>query len=390
MPQPYIPEAPRFQVLSRSSCWAASRTSIRFRVIAPPPIEEVLDDFFAAIAEMGGPAPTEPISSEDLATVAEAVAPLRLPPGLVATWRRFQTGESTVLTWMPMQRALHGLEMWREEFAGPMPPARGVLFPLAYESHEFLLVELATSATPGGALFRWAYDGGPAQPVFPDLETAFACAAEGWRRGLLGSLEVAARNEWNRLSETYSEATGYREHLAPFEAIDLARPLSWPPVWQKASGVDPAAAEPRGSTATIRALRDGQAQSGTIVGRIAGLSGTGAGSRAVVADGTGELVVWCPAASDPFTAVVNGQHVELDVTFTSGDEKRSSREFDALAASIGTCAMAGDLAAAQAYAQELASFIDPAATDAVATAARPLGEEARRGQTKLRDGYDAT
>lgn len=348
---------------------------------APLPIEEVLDDFFAAVAEAGSPPPDKPISAEDLAAVAEEVAPLRLPPSIVATWRRFQTGESTVLTWMPMQRALHGLEMWREEFAG-------VLFPLAYESHEFLLVELATSTTPGGTLFRWAYDAAPAQPVFPDLETAFACAAEGWRRGLLGSWEVAARDEWSRLSETYSEATGYPEHLAPFEAIDLARPLSWPPVWQEASGIDPAAAEPRGSTTTVRALRDRQARSGTIVGRIAGLAGTGAGSRVVVDDGTGELVVWCPAASDPFTAVVNGQLVELDVTLTSGDEKRSSREFDALAAGIGTSATAGDLAAAQAYALELASFIDPAATDAIATAARPLGEETRWGQTKLRDGHD--
>jgi hypothetical protein len=357
-------------------------------VTAPPPIEEVLDDFFAAVAEAGGPVPEEPISAEDLATVAEAVAPLGLPPGLVATWRRFQTGESTVLTWMPMQRAVHGLEMWREESA-PMPTGRGVLFPLAYESHEFLLVELATSATPGGALFRWAYDGGPAHPVFADLETALACAAEGWRRGLLGSWEAVAQEGWRRLSETYSPATGYPEHLAPFEAIDLARPLSWPSVWQEASGVDPAAAEPRGSATSVRALRDGQARSGTIVGRIAGLSGTGAGSRVVVDDGTGELVVWCPAASDPFTAVVNGQHVELDVLLALGDEKRSSREFDALAADISTSAIAGDLAAAQAYAQELASFIDPAATDALATAARPLSEEARWGQTKLRDGHDA-
>jgi hypothetical protein len=64
------------------------------------PIEDVLDDFFAAIAEQGKPAPEEPISAEDLATVAEAVAPLLLPPSLVATWRRFQSGDSTVLTWM--------------------------------------------------------------------------------------------------------------------------------------------------------------------------------------------------------------------------------------------------------------------------------------------------
>ena len=356
---------------------------MRLRVNARLAIEDVLDDFFAAIAEQGKPAPEEPISAEDLATVAEAVAPLQLPASLVATWRRFQTGDSTVLTWMPMLPALRGLELWRQEF--PVP----VLFPLAYESQEFLLVELGTSATAGGALFRWAYDGGPAHPVFPDLETAFACAAEGWRRGVLSTWESPAQADWTQLSATYSQAADYPEHLAPFEAIDLAKPLSWPRIWQEASGIDPAAAEPRGSTTTIRALRDGQAGSGTIVGRIAGLSGTAAGSRAVIDDGTGELVVWCPAATDPFGSVVSGQHVELDVVLTSGNEKRSSREFDALATGISTNAVAGDLAAAQAYALELGSFLDPAAADALATAARPLSEATRWGQTKLRDGYGA-
>lgn len=286
------------------------------------PIEAALDDFFAAIAEQGKPAPEEPISAEDLVTVAEAVAPLLLPPSLVATWRRFQSGDSTVLTWMPMQPALLGLEMWRQDF-----PA-SVLFPLAYESQEFLFVELATSTTLGGALFRWAYDGGPAHPVFPDLETAFACAAEGWRRGVLSTWESPAQDAWTRLSATYSQAADYPEHLAPFEAIDLAKPLSWPTVWQEASGIDPAGAEPRGSTTTIRALPEAQAGSATIAGRIAGLSGTAAGSRAVIDDGTDELVVWCPAASDPFGAVVSGQHVELDVVVTSGDENHSSREFE--------------------------------------------------------------
>ena len=347
------------------------------------PIEEALDDFFAAIAEQGKPLPEEPISAEDLVTVAKAVAPLLLPSSLIATWQRFQSGDSTVLTWMPMLPALRGLELWRQDF-----PA-SVLFPLAYESQEFLLVELTTSTTPGGALFRWGYDASPAQPVFPDLETAFACAAEGWRRGVLSTWESPTQDAWTRLRATYSQAADYPEHLAPFEEIDLARPLSWPRVWQEASGIDPAAAEPRGSTTTIRALRDGQAGSGTIAGRIAGLSGTAAGSRAVVDDGTGELVVWCPAAINPFGAVVSGQHVELDVVVTSGDEKHSRREFDALAAGISTSAMAGDLAAAQAYAVELGSFLDPAAADALATAARPLGEATRWGQTKLRDGYDA-
>ena len=77
------------------------------------------------------------------------------------------------------------------------------------------------------------------------------------------------------------------------------------------------------------------------------------------------------------------------MVLASGDEKRSSREFDALATGIGTSAIAGDLAAAQAYALELGSFLDPAAADALATAARRLSEATRWGQTKLRDGYDA-
>jgi len=65
------------------------------------------------------------------------------------------------------------------------------------------------------------------------------------------------------------------------------------------------------------------------------------------------------------------------VQLTSGDEKRSSREFDVLAADIGAKAMAGDLAAAQTHALELASFLEPAGADAIAAAARPVGELTR-------------
>ena len=50
--------------------------------------------------------------------------------------------------------------------------------------------------------------------------------------------------------------------------------------------------------------------------------------------------------------------------------------------------MAGDLAGAQAYALELASFLEPGATDALATAARTLGDVTRWGrQTTVRGGY---
>ena len=263
-----------------------------------------------------------------------------------------------------------------------------VLFPLAYESQEFLLVELATSTTPGGALFRWGYDGGPAQPVFPDLETAFACAAEGWRRGVLSTWESPTQDAWTRLSATYSQAADYPEHLAPFEAIDLARPLSWPRVWQEASGIDPALAEPRGSTTTIQALREGRRErDDRRQDRRPFRNRSRIACRRRRRHRRARRVVSLRDQS------VRGRR--LRPTRRAGRRghvrrrEASSREFDALAAGISTSAIAGDLAAAQAYALELGSFLDPAAADALATAARPLGEATRWGQTKLRDGYDA-
>src|SRR6478735_4240810 len=103
------------------------------------------------------------LRQEDLAAlddIAAAVAPLRLPAEVEQFWRLLD-GYSSSLTCFPHPHATRpdfALECWRQHQQQPgMTP--DLLFPVGYESHAFLLVELDGPHGGGGACFTWAYDG---------------------------------------------------------------------------------------------------------------------------------------------------------------------------------------------------------------------------------------
>jgi hypothetical protein len=50
-------------------------------------IEGAIELFLAAQERHGIPAPSDPASDDDLAAIAAAVAPMRLPAELVALWK---------------------------------------------------------------------------------------------------------------------------------------------------------------------------------------------------------------------------------------------------------------------------------------------------------------
>ena len=94
------------------------------------------------------------------------------------------------------------------------------------------------------------------------------------------------------------------------------RILRWLPRWLEIDGLDPRTAIPRGATTTIaelRALGPGWTETATIDGTITGLVGTVEGTRALLDDGTGTLVVFIRATVDTFRLGTNGSRVELDL-----------------------------------------------------------------------------
>ena len=335
-------------------------------------IDDAIERLLAALARAGVPPPTDPLTDADLATVTDVLRPFRIPSDLVATWRRFQSGPGTTIEWTSWQPAVDGLrarEMDRDiEVEWP-----ACLFALGTENMTRTFIELDPPDGPSGrgAVWTGAYDDEELTPVAPSLAEALLTAAEAWDRGIL-RWEAPYATLGERVEEWRSLiAERYPELPAP---ASVWRPLTWPAHWQAASGIDPAAAIPRGPTTTIAALRQrmpsGGQETATVQGRIAGLAGTAEASLITLDDGTARLEVWVPREADRFGAVAMRNHVELDVETTADRSRR--RDIDAEHAAVSAAAMGGDMPAAQAIGLRLAAMLAPESAEAVAIAARPL------------------
>jgi len=335
-------------------------------------IDDAIDRLLAALARAGVPPPADAITDADLATVTEALRPFHVPPDLVATWRRFQSGPGTTIewtSWQPAVDALRARDMDREiEVDWP-----ACLFALGTEGMTRTFIELDPPDGPPrrGAVWIGAYDDDELVPIAPSLAEALVAAAEAWDRGIL---------RWEAPYATMGERSelwrGLLHELFPDlpAPVSVWRPLTWPAHWQVASGIDSAAAVTRGRTTTIAALRERMSTAGpeaaTVQGQIVGLAGTSQASLITLDDGTARLEIWVPREADRFGAVAMRNRVELDVETTAGRSRR--REIDAQHAAASAAAMGGDVAAAQAIGSRLAAMLAPASAEAVAIAARPL------------------
>jgi hypothetical protein len=340
-----------------------------------PTIDAAIDRYLEAARRAGAPGPDGPATERDLDAIRTAIAPLSLPGDVIAMWQRLQAPPA-----MPYPRwtdARTALDIWRENGAGPggLP-----IFPIAYESHGFLSAGLVGDGS-GSAIWRWAFDAEPAKLRHRSLAVAFDAAADALERGVFEwqnahrYLEVVDYDAWEAIVRARNEEAALDGVTDPgVDTVDLQSPLSWPAAWQQAAGVDVQAAAPRGASTTIDEYHRARSTPATIVGTIVGLAGTAEGSRVTVEDGTGRLVVWCAAATDPYFVVRIRNVVEIDLLSPPGSGAGGSEAAIArLQAEIQGAVIRGDMAAAQAAALPLADFIAPGSSDAVALAVRPGG-----------------
>lgn len=340
--------------------------------MAVPLIDDAIERLLAALARAGVPPPTDPISEADLATVAAALRPFRLPPDLVATWRRFQSGPGTTIEWTSWQPAIDALRVrdMDREIAADWPAC---LFALGTEGMTKTFVELDVPEMPtvAGAVWVGSYDDDELAPIAPSLAEALIVAAEAWNRGIL-----RWESRYASLGERVKAWRSLVRELHPDLPAPVSRwqPLTWPAQWQAASGIDPAAGIPRGPTTTIAALRQrlpsGGPQTATVEGRVVGLAGSAQAALITLDDGTAQLEVWVPREADRSGAVRMRARVELDIETTTGRSRR--RAIDAEHAAVSSAALEGDMAAAQASGMRLAGMLAPESAEAVAIAARPL------------------
>ena len=345
------------------------------------PIDAAVDRLIAAYRQADLP-PIRPADRDVervLAEIEGEIAPLRLPEVLVRFWRLVDPVTITVAPYPHPTSAGFALESWksdRDESPGMTPR---LLFPIAYESHGFLFVELVDDEG-GGAVLEWAYAGSPFSVRFPSLSAYLDLLATMIELGEFTRhvgethswVEFDPEGQWEGAQAVRLAAAQPRPRLGGAREID-EDVRHWPAHWLASSGLTPEASSPRGASTTVadllRAAAVGTTASGTIRGRVTSLAGFGADWRAAVDDGTGVLDLWCPAAVCTYGPVIR-RAFEFDVTVQPNpgpapDWQPEHREAQ-------DRALSHDLEGAQAAMMNLYARASQSPPAAEATAIRPL------------------
>jgi hypothetical protein len=272
-------------------------------------IEDLVDRLVAAYRNAGLP-PIRPATrgiDHILGEIQREIAPLRLPDELLRFWRLVDPSSVTVAPYPHPTTADFALNSWqahRDEFPGMTPR---LLFPIAYESHGFLFVELEDGRGEAGTVLEWAYAGSPFYVRFAALRHYVDLLATMIEVGEFARHEHETHS-WIEFDpeRRWPDAQTVRLTAAqPLSRLGSTREIDedvrhWPEHWLASNGLTGEMRIPRGATTTVAELLQGAAggamMSGTIQATVIRLAGSGAGSRVSVDDGTGVLDLWCPAA----------------------------------------------------------------------------------------------
>ena len=314
-----------------------------------------------------------------LAAIRAEIAPLRLTPELERFWRQVDPTTITVGPYPRLMTVDFALDSWtsaRDEFPGMYPK---ILFPVCYESHGYLFVELDNGRGSGGVCFE-TDPGSPFTLRFPTFAAYVDLLAT------MIELEEFTRHDEANHSWTdfdpdnrWSDAQAVRLTAAqPLPGFGDAREVPadtryWPEHWLQADGLTPEMRTARGTDSSVadllRRASTGTAATGTIRARVTKLAMSGAGCRISVDDGTGTLDLWCPTAVCIYGPVIR-REFEFDVVVQA--DPAEAPDWTAEHRTVQDRAMSHDFEGAQAAAAELHAKAFQTSVAAQATAIRPV------------------
>jgi hypothetical protein len=292
-----------------------------------------------ALVAAGIDRPRPPRDDLPLSTINEAIAPLRLPTALEDFWRLVDLRTLQARAFPGFALPESALESWlRTRTGSPYSEPRHLLL-VGYESWNCMWIELADDEQPGGTLFDGRLDAEAFYRRHNRLEDWLDRITELIVSGSTDRVETAA--------------TSYLRINDPLDEVPLAAPrdlpphplygtriaidrevLSWPAHWQRASGIDPRDAQPRGATHTIAEILGSDPSAelhATVAGRVIDLAGFDTGVRVRVSDGTGSIDIGCPSDAAPF-GIASGDRFEFDIAVAAG-ERRIPADVEAARAS---------------------------------------------------------
>ncbi len=351
----------------------------------PVDIDEALDRLIAAHDHAGlDPVRPAPAGVEQhLERIREQIAPLRLPEDVARFWRRVDVSTVNVVPIPRPSGPGFSLDGWLMHCqTRPLTYPR-LLFPVFYESHMFLSVELEDGRGSGGPLLAWEYAGDGYRVAaasladYVDLLAMWIDAREFHyvhhedRSWPVFSYE----GDWRQGRDARVSAAGPLGPLGTTRHIG-EDPKEWPSHWLAAEGIDTDALRPRGATTTIADLLQqaaaGTDAAGTIQVQVGRVTFSDAGGRWEVSDGTGMLDLWCPAAVMTYPAGrYRGYEVDVVVHPPRPPAPTEQPGWD-LTGEVQAAARAHDIAGAQAAAVEFYRAMFETRAQAEAVAVRPL------------------
>lgn len=325
--------------------------------------------------------PIRPAGEVDavLTKIAEEIAPMRLPAELERFWRRVDPHSITVAPYPRPTSPTFALDIWTSDRDGYALSPR-LLFPVAYESHGLLFVELEDGRGSGDVVLEWGYGGQPYYVRFPTLSAyvdllATMIELEEFTRHQLEThsyVEFDPDRRWNDALAVRLSAAQPLHNFGHARELD-ERVLNWPQHWSSSSGLTPETRTLRGATTTVAELLErvattGAAAEGTLRATLNGVVGSSAGRRVAIDDGTGVLDVWCPSSVSHYLSTSRGFEFDVVVRPTSGPTGDWNDDYQ----DVQSAALAGDIEGAQAAGMEIyaKAFLTPAAAEA--TAIRPI------------------
>jgi hypothetical protein len=289
-------------------------------------IDDTIDALTAALVAAGVDPPRPPADPGWLTEIDATLAPLRLPADVRRFWHRVDPWNLQMSAFPSLIRPDFGLRSWkriRDEHDSSIP---FTLFNVGYESWNCMSVELDGPDHVGGALFDWRLDGDAFHRRWSGLGE--------WLRHITELVAESCVQQVDANGRAYLLLDDYDIDLAvtapekipphPVYGTQVAfprDPLKWPSYWQRASGIDPAEAEPRGATASIGDLLTSDSAfdvRATIAGEVGALMGAGDMTRVRVSDGTGQIDIACPGEATAFGPVLGGRY-EFDVVVEAGE-----------------------------------------------------------------------
>ena len=302
-------------------------------------IDAAIEALGDALAEQGFERPRPP-SADPLVEVRAAVAPLRLPAELERFWQLVDPATIRAEPFPGFTTPAWAIKSWhmqREQFPHREPHN---LLLVGYQSWVCMWIEL-DDEQHGGTLFEGALDYDRFYRRHNRLGdwlehvAALIDAGRGERREGSNGPYLLVQDPHDDLPR--AQRPGPPPHPFYGDQVEFPRDtLSWPTHWQLASGIDPAAAEPRGATHTIGDVLASDPQRefrATVVGRVIDLAGFSGGTRVRVTDGTGEIDIGCAGETTAFGIAIT-QHFEFDITIATG-EREVPADVDAARAAGG-------------------------------------------------------